>query len=624
MSGSMQSQQGLGLNDQTLETLTYVHWLASQQEKVLRNVGLFQFVQPVSEGQPLQHASIPNVHDMYGLIVGLAVRRLWSIRKRTVYALHPQLVSELDDSTSGELPAEIFDRLPRPDPLIVFPQPLHVATPDGKVGHVIGFYVYGRLKVTGGALCSSGERERKGLGLLFLTRILDDQGHQIDIDVTRLTIPSGQGHFTVDDAVDNTLKAFASEPDMHYMPGRMQAWLTALTRAAVHVLLYLCSEDPDIAKRPASATRGVGLAKPADGGKTPKPVTLFNVGWQAGPALYEARRTSTAPQQPGFHTLWDTAHSGQSTVVFGHVSHRLDEHLDHTTTELETLRSTLQQAKEEAETQRAANIELTRNLAASEESAMRLSAARRRLTHHVLRLRAAAAAVGSPDHLEALQRQRRRSLDDLEAAHQVIDDLTRDLQHALDQLSRPRREHVPDEALLPSAPTTPAADIAAYPEDSSWEGILQAAESLPHLWMSPALGKIAAGLPTRPDWLRTTWNTLTSLSAYAQMRTQTRAAGGSLASLRNFRAYLLAETSGLKISAAQVAGFESDTVLGNSRLRAQRQFPVPSEVDSSPRALYVSHVRIGQTAPFPRLYFLDVAELDLICIGYLGPHLSTR
>lgn len=72
------------------------------------------------------------------------------------------------------------------------------------------------------------------------------------------------------------------------------------------------------------------------------------------------------------------------------------------------------------------------------------------------------------------------------------------------------------------------------------------------------------------------------------------------------------------------ASNESETVLGNSRLRRMRMFGVPSCVDAGGNALMVAHFKLGLMGQLsPRLYYLDHTErTGKVYVGYIGRHLE--
>jgi hypothetical protein len=284
----------LGLGSQATAIVEDIDRQMAAQEQFIRSLDCWHYVRDAAEGASdriILPGDIPSGlrQNAFASILSLAVRRIWA-SDRIVYALHPQMLAELADSSSEQLPGPIFSYLPHTNPLVIFPEPIPTTTPDGAPGRVVGFYVYGRRERPR-RLCSSHDEGRDGLGLMFVTALVDDRGKRIDTDLTRVTIPVGQDQFTVEHAVDQTLAAFAAEPGMELLSDRMRNWLTELTRTAVNVLLYLCSEEPD-----TIVVRSASKRKPSRGTRVVKPTRMIKVGWRLGPAFDAARRvTSETP-----------------------------------------------------------------------------------------------------------------------------------------------------------------------------------------------------------------------------------------------------------------------------------------------------------------------------------------
>ncbi|MFE5565689.1 hypothetical protein ACFQ68_11920 [Amycolatopsis japonica] len=323
----MQLGTELGLGSQATAVVEDIDRQMTAQEQFIRRIGCWKQVCAAAEGDASaitvpDHVPPELRHAAHSTITALAIRRIWA-SSRIVYALHPQMLAELADSSSEQLPGPIFGYLPHTDPLVSFPEPIPTTTPDGARGRILGFYVYGSAGRPR-QLCSSHDEDRDRLGLMFVTALNDERGKRIDTDLTRVTIPVGDGQFTVDQAVDRTLAAFAVEPGMLMLSDRMRTWLTELVRTAVNVLLYLCSEEPDtLVVRPAGQRRSKGKS-----GKAGKPARMIKVGWRLGPAFHTARRVAAnAPAETGtgrrrpnphqrrghFRTYW-TGH-GRTTPI---------------------------------------------------------------------------------------------------------------------------------------------------------------------------------------------------------------------------------------------------------------------------------------------------------------------
>ncbi|MGC5010719.1 hypothetical protein ACLQ2R_08145 [Streptosporangium sp. DT93] len=122
-------------------------------------------------------------------------------------------------------------------------------------------------------------------------------------------------------------------------------------------------------------------------------------------------------------------------------------------------------------------------------------------------------------------------------------------------------------------------------------------------------------------WAQTTWQVVVAFQEYAEA-----IAGGRFSG--DFRRWCSVPPSGAAaISAKKVKLGESETVQNNVKMRRQREFPVPVEVDSSGRVYMWAHICIGGGAGMssPRLHFYDDARgTGKIYVGYLGVHLDVK
>lgn len=71
---------------------------------------------------------------------------------------------------------------------------------------------------------------------------------------------------------------------------------------------------------------------------------------------------------------------------------------------------------------------------------------------------------------------------------------------------------------------------------------------------------------------------------------------------------------------------ESETVMGNSRMRTSRILPIHRDVAPSGRALMQSHLKIAEGGGdlAPRIYFTLGPRTSTIHVGYIGPHKRMR
>jgi hypothetical protein len=126
--------------------------------------------------------------------------------------------------------------------------------------------------------------------------------------------------------------------------------------------------------------------------------------------------------------------------------------------------------------------------------------------------------------------------------------------------------------------------------------------------------------PESSTWVRSSWEVLRALQAYADAKAARAFAG-------DFKMWCDHPPSGTyAVPAGKVVRDESETVRTNARWRREREFPVPPEIDVTRSLFMGAHIRIGASASGrinPRLYFHDAtAQTGHVYIGYLGRHLT--
>jgi hypothetical protein len=115
------------------------------------------------------------------------------------------------------------------------------------------------------------------------------------------------------------------------------------------------------------------------------------------------------------------------------------------------------------------------------------------------------------------------------------------------------------------------------------------------------------------------WDALASLQDYAALTLDGSWSGGGIYSYINV---------GGHTGRRRLLGFrptESETVLNNSRMLAQRTVVVPADVHPSGQLIMTAHVALlNGRAGAPRMYVYDnVASNGRVYVGYLGGHLET-
>jgi hypothetical protein len=126
--------------------------------------------------------------------------------------------------------------------------------------------------------------------------------------------------------------------------------------------------------------------------------------------------------------------------------------------------------------------------------------------------------------------------------------------------------------------------------------------------------------PESSTWVRSSWEVLRALQAYADAKAARAFAG-------DFKMWCDHPPSGTyAVPAGKVVRDESETVRTNARWRREREFPVPPEIDVTRSLFMGAHIRIGASASGrinPRLYFHDAtAQTGHVYVGYLGRHLT--
>lgn len=221
-------------------------------------------------------------------------------------------------------------------------------------------------------------------------------------------------------------------------------------------------------------------------------------------------------------------------------------------------------------------------------------------------------AETAEQHANTLFTERENALAELAEREQrvlYLDSQVRALQRRLVAVGRPGDAF--------GAAEEPAAPPATFAELLDWMET-----DLSHLVFT---GDSAAplSLDQRPEastWVRSSWETLRAMEAYAAVKATKGFAG-------DFKSWCESPPPGeCAIPAGKVARDESETVRNNARWRREREFPVPTEICAPGHVFMGAHVRIGASAGgqiSPRLYFHDgTSQTGLIYVGYLGRHLT--
>lgn len=116
-----------------------------------------------------------------------------------------------------------------------------------------------------------------------------------------------------------------------------------------------------------------------------------------------------------------------------------------------------------------------------------------------------------------------------------------------------------------------------------------------------------------------TWEVLRTFDAYSKARAEEEFDGGIFQYQRN-------PEHGHYMRIRKISAHESDTVQQNQRMRDQRTFSVPVDIDPSGQMIMYAHVPlVTGRGRSPRLHFEDTWSINgRITVGYIGPHLDNK
>jgi hypothetical protein len=251
----------------------------------------------------------------------VAARLLWQ-QARATYDVDLDLWEELEKTApDDELPADLFTRLPHPNPFIAFPESITLRlNEDGDYQRIVGVFVCGRQRPgdiaankgktgvtkidtisTGpdpaeanmsslwGLACSTSAERLAGLTLTFVGFTFHANGRPImagdirDLNIVHTSVDLRDGE-TFGEMVTGAVQRFrgTSPITARISRGRADTEIPLLISRAIGVLVYLCCENADLRPVPASQSRPRRVGR---GGKTVKPPKVVRVGYQLGPML---------------------------------------------------------------------------------------------------------------------------------------------------------------------------------------------------------------------------------------------------------------------------------------------------------------------------------------------------
>lgn len=224
----------------------------------------------------------------------VASRLLWQ-QARIAYVADPDMWRELGRTApDGDLPADLFMKLPHPNPFIAFPDPLVLPLNDqGDQQRIVGVFVSGLRDVVKrpmwGVPCSTSDPCLAGLAMTFVGLVEKADGTPILIDGLRNDLTMIHASMSLKDGrtfgelVEGAVRRYSGPtPFSRQMRDRDNAVdLPLLFERAIGALLYLCCKNADLRPLPAVATR----TSKRRSGRGAKPPKLIGMGYRIGPQL---------------------------------------------------------------------------------------------------------------------------------------------------------------------------------------------------------------------------------------------------------------------------------------------------------------------------------------------------
>ncbi|MFJ2217812.1 hypothetical protein ACIQVO_36660 [Streptomyces sp. NPDC101062] len=223
------------------------------------------------------------------------------------------------------------------------------------------------------------------------------------------------------------------------------------------------------------------------------------------------------------------------------------------------------------------------------------------------RLVAALTASDMGQALRESEQRRNAAEQDAEAAEDLLDEQTREIQWLRAQLAEAGRN-------------TPA-PVPEISVPATWEELVERATAeLPMVVLGDVLetSRALRGHRAEPTWRRRAWEALRMLDAYAREKTE-----HGPDTIPHLTAYLQWTDAAVRLPRSRYSASESPTVLNSPRLRDERILTVPRDVHPSGKVLMVEHIRIGHgQPPAPRMYLYDNTPSDgRVYVGRIGEHL---
>lgn len=241
--------------------------------------------------------------------------REWQ-KRRVVYRLHHELSSQLmDTDPTNEIPCEVFRRLPHPNPFVIFPEPIPTepalnGPPLIRKPSYLGMMVTGMTKYNW--VCSTDDPELNVL-VIALASSLQYVGQMVTYEERQVILPISGNRSVEQMVTDQFSGGMRSRVGADSAATDLEAM-----RMAVSLMLYLCSDRPDLSGSTQVVRRKRGPIH-----------QVLDLGYDIGPKLLAARKASkssgsspatgkhvrTHLRRAHWHTYWTGPRDGDQTPI---------------------------------------------------------------------------------------------------------------------------------------------------------------------------------------------------------------------------------------------------------------------------------------------------------------------
>lgn len=228
-----------------------------------------------------------NQIDMSNTATAVVANR-WKRGSKAVISVDDDLLAEIVDAMSEEMPGDVFKRIPYESPLIVFPEPLTLSGSDGNDQDVMGFFVYATDNVTAERYehMDTADPDIGKIGMMFVSRIKQPSGPPM-YDYSRVRVVLKEKFHVKDAILETAMQHMSSSRIEGATPNDQLSWIGAIVGLGLNTLVYLCGPDPDLEVQPPHIFKR--FRKSLKSSFLPRTVPIYRVGWRIGPALVAAR-----------------------------------------------------------------------------------------------------------------------------------------------------------------------------------------------------------------------------------------------------------------------------------------------------------------------------------------------